>query len=70
VKAPAYASPARRLLGLEASWRGAAGQLDLGVKGGATSTSKGHEANIAYSYPIQQGEVAMLFYIANCVSYS
>jgi outer membrane protein len=56
---------------LAASWRGAAGQLDLGVKGGATSTSKGHEANITYSNPIQQGgEVAMLFYIANCVSYS
>lgn len=42
-------------LGLAGSWRGAYGQLDLGVKGDITSTSKGHEATIAYSYPIQWG---------------
>lgn len=42
-------------LGLAGSWRGAYGQLDLGIKGDITSTSKGHEANISYSYPIQWG---------------
>jgi len=42
-------------LGLAGSWSGALGQLDLGIKGDITSTSKGHEANITYSYPIQWG---------------
>jgi len=42
-------------LGLAASWSGAAGQLDLGVKSDVTGTSKGHEASITYSYPIQWG---------------
>lgn len=42
-------------LGLAGSWRGAMGQLDLGVKGDITSTSKGHEVNLSYSYPVQWG---------------
>lgn len=42
-------------LGLAASWRGAMGQLDLGVKGDITGASKGHEANLTYSYPVQWG---------------
>lgn len=42
-------------LGLAGSWSGAYGQLDLGVKGDITSTSKGYEANITYSYPVQWG---------------
>jgi outer membrane protein len=42
-------------LGLAASWRGAMGQLDLGVEGDVTSTSKGHEASLTYGYPVQWG---------------
>lgn len=42
-------------LGLAGSWRGAMGQLDVGVKGDVTSTSKGYEANLTYSYPFQWG---------------
>ncbi|EKU82976.1 outer membrane protein [Massilia sp. UYP32] len=42
-------------LGLAASWRGALGQLDLGVKGDVTSASKGIEVNLSYGYPFQWG---------------
>ena len=42
-------------LGLAGSWRGAMGQLDLGVKGDITGASKGYEANLTYSYPFQWG---------------
>ena len=46
-------------LGLAGSWSGALGQLDLGIKGDITSASKGHEANITYSYPIQWGSTRL-----------
>lgn len=42
-------------LGLAGSWSGGLGQLDLGVKGDITSTSKGYEASLTYSYPVQWG---------------
>lgn len=42
-------------LGLGASWRGAFGRLELGVRGDVTSTSKGFEANLVYAYPIEWG---------------
>lgn len=42
-------------LGLAAGWRGAAGQLTIGVKGDVTGTSKGFEASVTYAYPIQWG---------------
>ena len=40
-------------LGLAGVWRGAAGQLALGVKGDVTGTSKGFETSLTYSYPFQ-----------------
>lgn len=42
-------------LGLAAGWRGAAGQLTIGVKGDVTGTSKGFEASVTYGYPFQWG---------------
>lgn len=42
-------------LGLAGGWRGAAGQLELGVKGDITSASKGYEASLKYGYPVQWG---------------
>lgn len=46
-------------LGLAAGWRGAAGQLDLGLKGDVTGASKGHEATIRYGYPLQWGRTSV-----------
>jgi outer membrane protein len=42
-------------LGLAGGWRGAAGQLELGVKGDIASASKGYEASLKYGYPVQWG---------------
>lgn len=42
-------------LGLAGGWRGAAGQIELGVKGDITSASKGYEASLKYGYPVQWG---------------
>lgn len=42
-------------LGLASTWRGAAGQLTIGVKGDVTGTSKGFEASVTYGYPFQWG---------------
>lgn len=43
-------------LGLAATWRGAMGQLELEIKGDASSASKGHEAGLKYAYPYQWGK--------------
>lgn len=43
-------------LGLAATWRGAYGQIDVGVKGDITGTSKGYETSLSYAYPIQWGK--------------
>ena len=42
-------------LGLAAGWRGAAGQVDIGVKGDVTGASKGVETTLRYGYPLQWG---------------
>ncbi|SEN06920.1 outer membrane protein [Duganella sp. CF517] len=42
-------------LGLAGGWRGAAGQVEVGVKGDITSASKGYEASLKYGYPVQWG---------------
>jgi outer membrane protein len=41
--------------GLTVQWRGAFGQLEAGVKGDVTGTSKGFEASVKYAYPFQLG---------------
>lgn len=46
-------------LGLAAGWRGAAGQLDLDIKGDITGTSKGVEATLRYGYPLQWGRTTV-----------
>ena len=42
-------------LGLAAGWRGAAGSLEIEVKGDVTGASKGYEAGVKYAYPMQWG---------------
>ncbi len=42
-------------LGMAMTWRGAAGQLELDVKGDVSGASKGYETTLKYAYPIQWG---------------
>lgn len=51
-------------LGLAATWRGKAGQLEFGVKGDATSASKGYEASVKYGYPFQVGNARITPHVA------
>lgn len=47
-------------VGMSASWRGKAGEIELTLRADVTGTSEGYEAELGYSYPIRLAPRVML----------
>ncbi|MBM0105935.1 MipA/OmpV family protein [Steroidobacter sp. S1-65] len=47
-------------VGMSASWRGDAGEIELSLRADVTGASEGYEADLGYSYPIRLSSRVML----------